>query len=154
MTMRILHLLKNAVLFVIWPLMCSLVNLRASGIFLKCKPAAGSSRVSTAPQTSTPEWAVQQPSKRPANVSRLSAQTRLEADSEMANGTGQFGISLQLQQHHAPMKSNYTLSSKDYLGITSGPYRRRMTDFSANKETTYFKSRRMQTYCIWIFLWE
>jgi len=77
---------------------------------------------------------MQQPSKRPANVPCLSAQTRLEADSEMANGTGQFGISLQLQQHHAPMKSNYTLSSKDYLGITSRPFRRGMTEFSTNKE--------------------
>lgn len=79
---------------------------------------------------------MQQPSERPANVSRLSAQTRLGAHSEMANGTGQFGISLQLQQHHAPMKSNYTLSSKTTLALLLGHYREGMTDFSANIERT------------------
>lgn len=79
---------------------------------------------------------MRQPSERPANVSRLSAQTRLGADSEMANGTGQFGISLQLQQHHAPMKSNYTLSSKTTLALLLGHYGEGMTDFSTNIERT------------------
>lgn len=139
--------------FVIWPLMGSLVNvLWASGIFWNVR------------------WQlVVQESAQPPRQALLNEQCsspqrglRMCHASQLKHGL-KLTPKWQTEQVSSALASSYNSTTLPWRAITHSRakttlalllrhYRRRMTDFSAKKEITYFKRRRKQTY--WIFLWE